>query len=377
MTNLFQRRNQRFFAFWGLFGGILLVANPLSAVSVAQISELSGSVTVTRQGSPLAENLQPGTALEDYDLIVTGPQSQLTVIFPTAGGFSGSLRMGPNTALWWQVSSAWGQTAKIFLLRGSMRVNSDPAQTRNHLEVQTARLRLKATKATFWVASDNRNLLAASQDGVITGTFDNLTLFSQPGSALELNGNNFVPVSADPSTLTDFLNQWQEATKRQAQKALVHSFPELARQYLLELGQLNRAEARLRREAIAVLNLWKSQDTAGTVSPLKEAEHEKSLVVGPLLQVQRPLIATLSLNESLKQAWQSERLGNLPEDTAVYYNYTAKDFFERWRQDQNSLSRWTADFCWDSKLFAERNQGKALPQETKSAESIKESDFFN
>ncbi len=377
MTNLFLRRNQRFFAFWGLLGGILLAATPLSGVSVAQISELSGQVTVTRQGRALAENLQPGTALEDYDLIVTGPQSQLTVTFSPAGGFSGSLRLGPSTALWWQVSPAWGQTARIFLLSGSLRVKSDPTQKRTGLEVQTARLLLKANKATFWVATANRSLLAASQDGVITGTYENLTLFSQPGSALELNGNSFVPLSADPSTLTDFLTQWQKATKRQAEKSLSRTFPELARQYLLELGQLNRAEGRLRREALPVLTLWKRQDTAGTVSPLKKAEHEKSLVVGPLLQVQRPLIATLSLNQSLKQAWHSEQIGNLSEDAAVYSGYTAKDFFEHWRQDQASLTRWTSDFCWDSKLYAERNQGKALPQESKSAESIKESDFFN
>ncbi len=377
MTNLFQCRNPRFFAFWGLLGALLLTAGPLSGVSVAQISELSGQVTVTRQGRPLAKNLQPGTALEDYDLLVTGPQSQLSVNFPSVGGFSGSLRLGPNTALWWQVSSAWGQTAKIFLLNGSLYVKSDLTQSHTRLAVQTARLLIKATKATFWVASENRHLVAASQDGIITGTFENLTLFSQPGSALELNEKSFVPVSADPSTLADFLTQWREATARQAQKTLSHTFPELARQYLLELGQLNRAERRLRREALAVLRLWKSQDTAGTVSPLKDAEHEKSLVVGPLLQVQRPLIATLSLNQSLKQAWQSEQLGNLPEDTAVYSGYTAKDFFQRWQQDQASLTRWTADFCWDSKLFAERNQGKELPQESKSAESIKEADFFN
>ncbi len=370
-------QSPRSLVLFALFWGFILTTSPLTAASVAQITELSGQVTVIRNGNPLPDNLQPGTGLEDFDLVRTGPQSHVSLIFPSTGGFTGTLHIGPNTVLWWQLSPQWDQKARIYLITGSLEVHSESSQPTSVLDVQTARLLLKSTQAKFWLATaGDENLLAVSLDGLITGTYRDLTLFSQPGSGLELQGRNFQTISVDPSTLKDYLKTWQQGDQ-QAQKQSASSFPELARQYLLELGQLTRAEDRLSREGSVILNLWKSQEVSGTISTLEAAEHEKSLVVGPLLQVQSPLLSTLSLNQSLNLAWQAAQKGNLPDNTEVSAGYTAQDFFQRWKQDQTLLTRWTEEFCWDNKLFAERNQGKGLPQESKSAESINETDFFN
>jgi hypothetical protein len=325
---------------------------------IGEIVYLENEVALTRNSHTTAE-VDIGTALENYDLLSTGPTgyAEVEVNAPQAPGTV--LKISPGTRFYFELNTVGGKnTTTVGMLGGSLSVKVAKLSGRQQVEVATESALMGVRGTTFEVTiSPAGDILVDSEEGQVSCIDDSGTeLFAEPGTVVEKRpGELFRTVPVAVSSLEQFRREWNaeriEAFKANALRAI--SF--YAKRYTSLKERFDTAYARLESER-EVLRKWYEEDRQGRVGGTMDSLREKKRLIGPLLELRKVLylfertyFRLLELQDYYRQGYGRGQ---------IEPGLSSAAFFSRFEREQEELARKMAEIRYVTKLYARRNGGE-------------------
>lgn len=332
--------------------GLCLVSPALvSAGPVGQISFLDGSVTIIRNGKPIASaQVHEGFPIENQDTFKTGTGASVEVELSAETGIAGVFRVAARSTACLVLSDLKSEQVGIIeLLAGMITVKVNKILGATGLRVRTEVVQLGVRGTQFRVITNaNGDLLVLTSEGRVECSDGSTTLNAVAGTAVEaLRDQEVFRQLAVSGDLDDFQNLWQDQRLEVLKADAYRAFQFYSALYTSRFSQVQHAYQRLESEAGEVVSLWKAQDQRGAQSDLGAQMREKTLIVGPLFEVR----GAFNFLDRFRFNLEGLRPYLSPASSTVA-------FYQRLDSDRDRLDLWIYQYRYLVKLYTQRNEGE-------------------
>lgn len=359
--------------------GLALLPALAWADPIGKITFFEGTVKIVRDEKTITgDKIDFGAAIENYDMISTGPNSTIEVQLDSKTGVSGKLKLSANSAFYIELSALKKEQAgSVELLKGAIALKVDKMVGKTSFKVKTDSAVMGVRGTTFKVTgTNNGEFLVTCEEGKVECTNDEgATVFAEPGAVTQVipeEGIKNIPVSV--STLETFERNWFAERSKAFEANAPRAIANYAKRYDDLSAKLRRAYEKLEQEGMSTIATWKDQARKGVTSEKMVAMKEKKALLGNLLQVRKILFVYERIY------WRLNELrgyaAKLDPNLSVGKGVTLKSFFARMDRDEKTFTYWTNQFRYLLKLYSERNEG-SFPTDSFGSDDFSTDGFFD
>ena len=341
---------------------------------IGYIDSLTGDVEITRDGEVYdSYDLDEGNGVENYDLIRTLHNGEITIIIESDLCPETTISVEPNTTFNIEINKLKNknQTTLSMITGGlALKVQGLTEDQDFNLETEGAVMGVRGTSFGAGSSPGGEILVTCVEGEVECRNEDGKSLRAIPGQVVELHpGELFQQVPVKISDLKKFKREWIaeriEAFKPNALKAII----QYSNTYLRLLTTFNRQYEMLMKKQ-AIINKWILEKKQGKIGSGMEIMKEKKQVISVLFQIRRTLFIFEKIYFRLLELQSYYKQGYGRGD--IKKGLTVKDFFKDFDKNSKELHKKVAKVRFISKLYAQRNNG-SFPMDATDED---DGDFF-
>ncbi len=192
-----------------------IAATPVFSQITAEIVDLYGEVTISRNGEFLDEyDIDYGTEIKAHDMIQTGPDGYVEISVETPVSPEVTVKVLENTTLYMDHAIRQQSPQTTFnVQRGAIQTRAAALIQGSQLNVRTDSSVMGVRGTVFSVVtSPDTALLVTCREGKVACTTDGEDSFIQPGSIYETEPDgSFSLKELNPDDIDSYIGQWQQA----------------------------------------------------------------------------------------------------------------------------------------------------------------------
>lgn len=351
------------------------VRQELGSEGEGVITYMDGNVDLVRNGSSMADDLEEGFELQNYDLVSTGEGSSAEIEVYSSRCPESSITIMENTIFSFEINKLEAMEMTTFdVLAGSISLKVDAITRDKGLDVTTGEATMGVRGTTFTVAT------LPTGDALITCTSGKVecgddaagkSLVAQPGKVVEkAGGGGMRRLDVPAETADDYLENWYDEKVRLLKSDALAEIKKFVGEYEKRIDQFTTAYDNMMKET-TIINKWKAEDRKGKIGSTMEILKEKKIIIGYIYEIQKTLFwfkhVYFRLSQLKRYHDQGFGKGN------IRAGYTTTDFFNSFsKADINSR---LADLGYIFKLYAKRNEGSVPVASTSDDDFFGDDDF--
>jgi hypothetical protein len=349
---------------------------------IGTIDYMKGKVVITRNDEVLTTaDLSEGDAIENYDLIRTYANSELSITITSPLSPNTVISIDPNTTFSIEISKyAKKNATTLEMFTGGIALKVQHLAGNQDLNVKSEGAVMGVRGTNFGVGSSPEGdiLITCDEGDVEVASNTGKKFHAVPGKAVEqVEGGEIAEIPVAVSSLAKFRQEWGakkvEAFRANAPRAIKN----FAVRYNTLLARFNSEFDNLTKNN-AVIDKWMKEHKANKVGGNLEIIKEKKAVVRDLLLLQRTLFIFEKVYFRVNELYSYYKEG-LGANTAISPTLSAKAFFATFEKDQPMLDKKLAKVKFVMKLYAKRNDNSSIVDNEATGDFEEETDdsFFD
>ncbi|MBN1699466.1 MAG: FecR domain-containing protein [Spirochaetales bacterium] len=338
-----------------LFAGVVTAFGEV----VGNIEYCDGDIEITRNGRILgAGDCREGSAIENYDLIRTYGNSELSIVLTSPLSPGTVIDVEPNTTVTIEINKHAGKKMSAFdMLTGGLALKVNKLGQDQDLFVQTESAVMGVRGTSFNVTSSPAgDILVACDEGEVECVDEKGTsLRAVPGEVVEQRpGELFKKIAVKVSNLKEFRRQWIaeriEAFKPNALKAI----RVYAGLYAVQLIKFERQYKDLMKNQ-EIIERWIKEEKEGKTGSTMDNLRDKKKLIGPLFRLRRILFIFERVYFRLLEleSYHEQGYGH----GTIKPGLTTEQFFKDFNTISKELAAKAGRIRYIAKLYAKRNNG--------------------
>lgn len=252
-----------------LTGVLLLSAGTIAAQSFSgRVVYSEGSAELYRAGERLDQGqLNPGTAIEARDLVVTQANGLVQIELTYPGGDAAMVTVQPESSFTFEVDDANGGEVEASVQYGStaFQVDRSSRDDRFRVRTRTAAMGVRGTEFSVDIAVDGSVLVACSVGSVAVSGDESREYRAEPGSVVEaIADGELRSESVAVDALDTFRTEWSDVREgifRRGAPAFIRGY---ARRYLQLEPQFREAHRALAEQRRLLENSTSGESSLGS-----------------------------------------------------------------------------------------------------------------
>lgn len=345
-----------------VLGFLIFLAAPLAAQDVVgEVVFVDGYPQFVRDGVELAQTVDFGYPVENFDTVITDDSSSLEISIHPDTGIDLSIVVDPQTRFYLDLSSyQQRQRGVVELITGSINVTAREIREGSGFIIHTPTSSMGVRGTVFSVTtSPGGEILVLPDEGVVeVNTISGQRGFARSGEAVEIDTVDAVvrTLRFDPAARSEFRERWRSERR----EALVARAPDLVRRLGLQYRDFRdrfvSGYSELMRQR-TILDQWMEEARRGTRGEPTLSEQQVQTLAPVLLRLRTGIRAFEQLYSQLEQL-----RGFLPEGAGaleVEPGVSVADVYRSIGDDRAVMQPRFYEVRHALKLFASRNGGIA------------------
>ena len=327
---------------------------------IGEIDHISGEVEITRNGEIYESyDLEEGTELENYDLIRTLDDGEVSVIIDSPLCPETIVQVDSDTTFSLEINKLESRNeTTLSMITGALALKVQGLSSKQSFQVESesAVMGVRGTSFSVGASPDGGVLVACEEGKVQCKNEDGDSLDCMPGKVVEnIPGESFKQIPVAISSLKKFRKEWLaeriDAFKPNALKAI----RQYAKKYKEMVLKFDEAYDSLKSKEDMIAK-WIKENKAGKVGSKMEIMKEKKKIIGDLFKLRRILFIFEKIYFRLIElkGYYDQGYGK----GLVREGLTTKQFFQKFAKQSRILQKKVAKVKFLMKLYAKRNNGK-------------------
>jgi hypothetical protein len=344
---------------------------------IGMIEYIDGDIEITRNGAIIeSSDLEEGSEIENYDLIRTYNNSELTIIITSPLSPGTVMDIEPDTVITLEINTQENKKVSTFdMLTGGLALKVKELTQDQDVRVQTESAVMGVRGTSFSVGSSpGGDILVTCEEGEVECVNDEgKSLRAIPGQVVEQRpGELFKQVAVRVSNLKKFRQEWIaeriEAFKPNALRAIKF----YAGLYVIQLKKFNRQYTILMKNK-DIIEKWTKEEKADKTGSSMEIIKEKKRLIGTLFRLRRILFIFERIYFRLLElkTYHDQGYGH----GKIKPGLTTEQFFKAFDKESKELGKKVAQIRFIVKLYTKRNRG-GFPVEF-GGDTNNDDDFFD
>jgi hypothetical protein len=383
--------NKKYFFYYGgitmrpvtafVFVILFFCIQPVFSVdSIGKIDYIHGNVEIVRDGDVLtSSDLTEGNAIENYDLIKTSANGEITIVITSPLSPQTQISIDPNTSFSIEINKiSKKNSTNINMLAGNIALKVQHLTGSQEVNVKSEGSVCGVRGTSFGVgASPGGDVLITCNEGdvEVSGTDTGKKYHAIPGKAIEQPvGGVFKEIPVAVTNLAKFKQQWI-AEKVEAFKANPSlAYKNFAVRYEKLVDKFDAAYGDLMKKN-EVLDRWVKENKENKIGGKMELMRDKKAVIRDLLKIRGILFIFEKVYYRLLELHYYFKQG-IGTSVMISETESAKTFFAKFEKEQMTLGKKTATVKFIVKLYAKRNDN-SFPTDETDTDSNEDDNFFN
>jgi hypothetical protein len=342
---------------------VLCAPLAFSADEIGTIDFLKGKVEITRDDEVIkSSSLSEGDAIENYDLIRTYANSEVTIVLTSPLSPDTVITIDPNTAFSVEIAKyAKKNTTTFEMFTGGIALKVQHLTTNQDMNVKSGTAVMGVRGTSFGVgASPEGDILVTCDEGDVEVTSEaGKKIHAVPGKVIEhSDSGEITEIPVAISSLAKFKQEWGAKKLEVFRANAPRAIKNFATRYNTLLSRFNAEFASLMKSN-SVIDKWIRENKANKMGGNLEIIKEKKAVVKNLLAVQRTLFIFEKVYFRVSELYSYYQEG-VGVNAAISPALSAKAFFAQFEKDQPVLEKKLSKVKFVLKLYAKRNDGSSI-----------------
>ncbi|MBN2738413.1 MAG: FecR domain-containing protein [Spirochaetales bacterium] len=340
-----------------LISVLILLSCGLFAEVVGEVTYVSGDVAILRDEESY-DFLDPGMEVENYDLIQTSSNGEISIRLESAVSPTTEVKVQPNTAFTIELNDFGTKKAStIEMLTGSiaLKVNSLTSSQDFNVRSESTVMGVRGTAFVVESTPGGDILVSCDEGSVECSGSSGKKVFAKPGTVVEQRSDGEIkgiPVSV--TSLKQYRKDWLAERVSAFKANALRAIKNYANLYDEYIDKFKDAYSEL-MENEKVIKKWLAENKKKQMGDKIEIMREKKALIGPLFKLRRVLFMFEKVYFRLVElkGYYDEGLGRGEIKPGV----NAGDFFKKFAAEQKVLKEKVGKVKSVMKMYAIRNNG--------------------